>query len=72
MVITKDTTIKELIFTFPAASSYFMKYNIKCLISGDARWGTIESTALGKDFSHEDVQRFVDELNVLYSERQMK
>lgn len=70
MIITKDTTIRELTYNFPASTSYFMKHNIKCLVSGDARWGTIESTALSKGFSFDDVQKFVDELNVMYEERQ--
>jgi len=69
MVITKDTTIRELAFNFPASTSYFMKYNIKCLVSGEARWGTIEHVALSKNYTHDDVQKFVDELNDLYLER---
>jgi hypothetical protein len=47
-----------------------MKHNIKCVVSGDARWGTIESTALNKSYTQEDVQKFVEELNNLYKERQ--
>jgi len=70
MVITKDTSIRDLVFNFPAASSYFMKYNIKCLVSGEPRWGTIETTALKKNFTEADIQKFVDELNALYINRQ--
>jgi len=69
MVITKDTTIKELIFTFPAASSYFMKHKIKLLVSGDARWGTLEEVLVKKNFSVEEINKIVDELSVLYKER---
>lgn len=72
MVITKDTTIKDLIYTFPAASSYFMKHKIKCLVSGDARWGSIEYVLEKKNFTSEDINRMIDELNVMYKERQMK
>ena len=70
MVITKDTTIRELVFNFPASTSYFMKHNLKCVVSGDARWGTIETMVLNKSFSQEDLQKFIDELNVLYTNRQ--
>lgn len=70
MVITKDTNIKELVFTFPASSSYFMKYKVKLLVSGDARWGTLENVLTSKGFSDEDINRMIDELNVLYKERE--
>jgi hypothetical protein len=70
MVITKDTTIRELVSNFPASSSYFMKHNIKCVVSGDARWGTIESMVLNKSYTQNDVQKFVDELNTLYNNRE--
>jgi hypothetical protein len=70
MVITKETTIRELVSSFPASTSYFMKYNIKCVVSGSARWGTIETMVLNKSFSQEDLQKFIDELNVLYTNRQ--
>jgi hypothetical protein len=71
MVITKDTSIRELVFNFPASASYFMKYNIKCLVSGDARWGTIEYNALRKNYTQDDIQKFVDDLNALYLEREI-
>ncbi len=70
MVITKETTIKELVFTFPASSSYFMKRNVKLLVSGDARWGTIENVLLSKNYSDEEINSIVDELNLLYKERE--
>ncbi|MFZ4592266.1 MAG: DUF1858 domain-containing protein [Ignavibacteria bacterium] len=69
MVITRETTIKELIFTFPASSSYFMKRKVKMLVSGDARWGTIESVLLSKDFTSDEINTIIGELNVLYKER---
>jgi hypothetical protein len=72
MVITKDTTVKELIFTFPPATGYFMKRDVKMLVSGDARWGTIEEVLLKKNFSEEDINIMIHELNVLYKERQEK
>ncbi len=72
MVITKDTTIKELLFTFPASSSYFMKRKVKMLVSGDARWGTIESVLLSKDFTSDEINIIIGELNTLYKERQAK
>lgn len=69
MVISRDLTIKELIFTFPASTSYFMKHKVKLLVSGDARWGTLEEVLVKKNFNDEDINRMVDELNALYKER---
>ncbi|MCX6158388.1 MAG: hypothetical protein NTY74_10470 [Ignavibacteriae bacterium] len=72
MVITREITVKELIFTFPASTSYFMKHKVKLLVSGDARWGTLEEVLIKKNFSEDDINRMIDELNDLYKERQIK
>lgn len=69
MVITRDITIKQLIFAFPASTSYFMKYKVRLLVSGDARWGTLEEVLVKKNFNDEDIDRMIEELNALYKER---
>ena len=62
MHITKETTIKDLLMIMPSAVSYFSKYGIRCYVSGNPKWGTIESAAHAKNYTDEDIDKFVNEL----------
>ncbi|MFA5011249.1 MAG: DUF1858 domain-containing protein [Ignavibacteria bacterium] len=66
MRFTKDTDMEELIRVLPAASSYFAKYKIRVMQAGTVRWGSIEQIAKMKDFTDEDIAKFVKELNEKY------
>jgi hypothetical protein len=46
-----------------------MKYKVRLLVSGDARWGTLEEVLVKKNFNDEDIDRMIEELNALYKER---
>ena len=68
-VITKDTTIEELIEIVPASVKYLMEKGIRCIVCGEPIWGTLEEAALEKGFSQEDIEGFVKDLNYLYEHR---
>ncbi len=65
MLVTKDTTIEELVEKIPQAVTYLSKAGIRCVICGEPIWGTLENAAKEKGFSDDDIVRFVDELNKL-------
>ncbi|MDQ1265294.1 MAG: hypothetical protein QG635_444 [Bacteroidota bacterium] len=65
MKIDKNISIEDLANELPAAVGYLMNNGIRCLRCGEPLWGTLESAALEKGFSHEDVDRFVREINEL-------
>ncbi len=71
MNITKDITIRDLVANFPASVSYLTKYKINCIAGGEARWGTLEFNALKKNYNHDEIEKIVSELNVLYKERKV-
>ncbi|MFP4528641.1 MAG: DUF1858 domain-containing protein [Candidatus Kapaibacterium sp.] len=63
--ITKDTSIEEMTNLIPQSVTYLMKEGIRCIRCGDPIWGTLESAAIEKGFTPQDVERFVREINQL-------
>lgn len=64
-MITRDTTIEDLVNSVPESVSYLMKNGIKCLACGEPIWGTLEEAAREKGFSDEEIERFVSDLTAL-------
>ncbi len=64
-IIDKNITIDELVNSFPQSVSYLMKQGIRCIRCGEPIWGTLETASLEKGFSESDIERFVNELNLL-------
>lgn len=62
MEITKDITIEELIEEVPQSVKYLMNQGIKCIACGEPIWGTLEEAAKEKEFSDEEIEQFVKEL----------
>lgn len=69
MDIKKDILIEDLITEYPFANQYLMEKGIRCIRCGEPIWGTLEQAAKEKDFSDEDIQHFVDEMNQLRIEK---
>ncbi len=65
-VITKDTTIEELVDKVPGSVKYLMEKGIRCIVCGEPIWGTLEEAAEEKGFGPEDIDQFVRDLNELY------
>lgn len=65
MKITKDISIEELTEQVSTSVKYLMKEGIRCIVCGEAIWGTLEEAAEEKGFNQDDIARFVKELQVL-------
>lgn len=64
--ITKEIEIEDLVRINPESVSYLMEKGIRCLRCGEPIWGSLESAAKGKNFSNEDIDGFIADLNQLY------
>ena len=62
-MITKDTSIEELVEDIPGAVKYLMEQGIRCIICGEPIWGTLEEAAVEKGFNEEQINKFVADLN---------
>ena len=60
--ITKKITIEELIEIIPESVKYLSQKGIRCIACGEPIWGTLEEAAKEKNFSDEDIEGFVREL----------
>ena len=61
--ITKDTPIEDLIEQLPLSVSYLREKGIVCIVCGEPVWGTVNEIAKQKNFSNEDIEQIVNELN---------
>lgn len=66
-IISKDIYIEDLVELFPEAVTYLMEKGIRCLQCGEPIWGTLETAAKEKNFSDEEIETFVNELNNLFN-----
>ncbi|MEN8186876.1 MAG: DUF1858 domain-containing protein [Bacteroidota bacterium] len=64
-MIGKNITIEDLVDDYPFSVTFLQKKGIKCIACGEPIWGTLEEACLEKNFTQEDIQQFVDELNTL-------
>jgi len=63
--ITKDIYIEELIEKYPFSVNYLSKKGIRCIVCGEAIWGTLEEASKEKGFDDEAIEKFVSDLNDL-------
>lgn len=64
-MITKETTIEELVENVQGAVKYLMEQGIRCIICGEPIWGTLEEAAKEKKFNDADIEKFVADLNII-------
>jgi hypothetical protein len=64
-MITKDTTIEELIQKIPVASNYLAEQGIRCIRCGEPIWGTLGEASSEKGYLPEQIEIFVNDLNDL-------
>ncbi|MFN3269771.1 MAG: DUF1858 domain-containing protein [Candidatus Kapaibacteriota bacterium] len=68
-MITRETTIEDLVTILPESVNYFMEKGIRLLICGEPVWGTIEEIVSSKGFPNEDLDEIVSYLNTLLVEK---
>jgi iron-sulfur cluster repair protein YtfE (RIC family) len=64
-MITKDITIEDLVEDYPFAEEFLRVRGIKCIRCGEPIWGTLETACKEKNFSDEQIEEIVRELNRL-------
>jgi len=64
-VITKDTTIEELVNKKPKSVEYMSKKGIICIKCGEPIWGTIYEVCKDKGFNDQEIEEIIKELNNL-------
>jgi methionine synthase II (cobalamin-independent) len=67
--ISKEIEIEDLVKIFPESVTFLMEKGIRCLRCGEPIWGTLENAAKEKGFSENDINGFVNELNLLFNNK---
>ena len=63
--IDKDILIEDLVDNFPFSVKFLADNGIRCIVCGEAIWGTLEEACKEKDFDDSVIEGFVYELNKL-------
>lgn len=64
-MITKETTIEEIIQIVPNAVAFLSQKGIRCVICGEPIWGTLEEAAKEKGFEDKEIELIVTQLNLM-------
>jgi len=64
-LITKEMWIEEILEKYPTAQEFLSKTkkHIVCVMCGEPVWGSLEELMQGKDFSCEQIDTIIKELN---------
>lgn len=68
-IISKEIEIEDLVKIFPESVTFLMEKGIRCLRCGEPIWGTLENAAKEKGFTENDINGFVNELNLLFNNK---
>ena len=63
--VTRDMKIEQLGELKEDAVSFLFNKNIRCIRCGEPTWDTIEEAARKKDYSDDEIDQLVEELNQL-------
>ncbi len=63
--VTRQISIEQLVDQVPGAVKYLMEKGIKCIACGEPVWGTLEENAKLKGFTDEQINVFVNDLNLM-------
>lgn len=64
-MITKTITIEDLVDDYPKSVKFLSEKGIRCIKCGEPIWGTLEEACLEKNFTTEQIDKVVQELNEL-------
>jgi len=64
-LITRDMKIEQLVELKEDAVGYLFHKNIRCIRCGEPVWDTIEDAARKKDYSEDEIDQLLDDLNRL-------
>jgi hybrid cluster-associated redox disulfide protein len=66
MEITRETSIEDVLESYPGLSKVFVELGLLCLVCGEAFWGTVEEIAKQHNM---DVDKLIEKLNQRKQER---
>jgi methionine synthase II (cobalamin-independent) len=66
-MITRNTTIEDLVEDYPKSVKYLADKGIRCIKCGEPIWGTLEEACLEKNFTQEQIDKAVQELNDIHN-----
>jgi len=64
-MITKDIQIEDLVTQYPFSVRYLSEHGIRCIACGEPIWGSLEEAAKEKDFSDDQLDVFISEMNAM-------
>ncbi|MCK5912426.1 MAG: hypothetical protein KAG12_01005 [Desulfuromusa sp.] len=64
-IITRDMKIEQLVELKEDAVGYLFHKNIRCIRCGEPVWDTIEEAARKKDYTEDEIDVLMEELNRL-------
>lgn len=62
-MITKETTIEEIIEKIPDSVRFLSEKGIRCIVCGEPVWGTIYGAAKEKGFNENEIELIIKQLN---------
>ena len=63
--ISRQMTIEELVEAKPEAVNFLFKRGIRCIRCGEPIWDTLEAAARQKNFSEDEIDQLLLDLNLL-------
>ena len=67
--INKEIEIEDLVKIYPESVTFLMEKGIRCLRCGEPIWGTLENAAKEKGFNENEIEGFINELNLLFNNK---
>jgi len=67
-LITKEMWVEEILEKYPTAQEFLSKKNIVCVMCGEPVWGSLKELMQDKDFSDEEIDTILKELNEFINE----
>ena len=67
-LITKEMWVEEILEKYPTAQEFLSKKNIVCVMCGEPVWGSLKELMQDKDFSDEEIDTIIKELNKFIKE----
>lgn len=64
-MINKNILIEDLVDNFPFSVKFLSENGIRCIVCGEAIWGTLEEACKEKGFDDTVIEDFVSKLNIL-------
>ncbi|MBW6490931.1 MAG: hypothetical protein K0B15_07010 [Lentimicrobium sp.] len=62
-LISKDITIEDLAYHYPASTGFLLEKGLQCIICGEPVWGSLHELAQDKNLNDNQINDLITELN---------